>query len=442
MQTQTEKLSLINGRIHTPSSVASNITFEHGRIVSIDDDPANITSSGKVIDLHGRTVLPAFCDTGLDFLGWAENQERLSLASVTSAKAFASALGAYVQANPKPLRGWYIAQGLSGNIHISRDDLDAVIPSVPCAVIDADYTHAVLNTPAMSEFNMPQDNTELEGFFQNLPPLSREDIIYLVKAYAPRINAIGISEVWGDFYGDAGFLWDIFASDAYEFLSFRLRMNFGFPDVIALNEFLAYGLRTGDGLPFCRLGGILVSEMLPHEEQKNMIVSSHLSGCQVIGGSGQYCVNVLENTAKRFRKNTRHLIMSGSFSTKLLDKMSFQGFGGITLSGNDDNELHSAFQNGIVVSAASGSNLVPPLKNLGLMVNNGLSVAEALCVYTWSASWNGSTEHRRGDIALGNDADVVVLEQDPFLVKPEEISAIDVTMTFSAGCRVYDSGTI
>ena len=442
MQTQTEKLSLINGRIHTPSSVASNITFEHGRIVSIDDDPANITSSGKVIDLHGRTVLPAFCDTGLDFLGWAENQERLSLASVTSAKAFASALGAYVQANPKPLRGWYIAQGLSGNIHISRDDLDAVIPSVPCAVIDADYTHAVLNTPAMSEFNMPQDNTELEGFFQNLPPLSREDIIYLVKAYAPRINAIGISEVWGDFYGDAGLLWDIFASDAYEFLSFRLRMNFGFPDVIALNEFLASGLRTGDGLPFCRLGGILVSEMLPHEEQKNMIVSSHLSGCQVIGGSGQYCVNVLENTAKRFRKNTRHLIMSGSFSTKLLDKMSFQGFGGITLSGNDDNELHSAFQNGIVVSAASGSNLVPPLKNLGLMVNNGLSVAEALCVYTWSASWNGSTEHRRGDIALGNDADVVVLEQDPFLVKPEEISAIDVTMTFSAGCRVYDSGTI
>ena len=76
------------------------------------------------------------------------------------------------------------------------------------------------------------------------------------------------------------------------------------------------------------------------------------------------------------------------------------------------------------------------------MVSNGLSVAEALSVYTWAASWNGGTEHRRGDIALGNDADVVVLEQDPFLVKPEEIAGIDVTMTFSAGCRVYDSGTI
>ena len=122
MQTQTEKLSLINGRIHTPSALASNITIEHGRIVSIDDDSADATSSGKVIDLHGRTVLPAFCDTGLDFLGWAENQERLSLTSITSAKAFTSALSAYVQANPKPLRGWYIAQGLSGNIHITRDD--------------------------------------------------------------------------------------------------------------------------------------------------------------------------------------------------------------------------------------------------------------------------------------------------------------------------------
>ena len=442
MQTQTEKLSLINGRIHTPSALASNITFEHGRIVSIDDDSSDITSSGKVIDLHGRTVLPAFCDTGLDFLGWAENQERLSLTSITSAKAFSSALSAYVQANPKPLRGWYIAQGLNGNIHISRDDLDSIIPSMPCAVIDSDYTHAILNTPAMSEFNMPQENTELEGFLQHLPPLSREDIIYLVKSYAPRINALGISEVWGDFYDDAGFLWDIFASDAYEFLSFRLRCNFGFPDVIALNEFLASGLRTGDGLPFCRLGGILVDEILPHDEQKNMIVSSHLSGCQVIGGNSQYCVNVLENTAKRFRKNARHLVRSDSFSTKLLDKMRFQNFGGITLSGNEDNELHAAFQNGIVICAASGSNIVHPLKNIGLMVSNGLSVAEALNVYTWSASWNGGTEQRRGDIALGNDADVVVLEQDPFLVKPEEIAGIDVTMTFSAGCRVYDSGTI
>ena len=49
---------------------------------------------------------------------------------------------------------------------------------------------------------------------------------------------------------------------------------------------------------------------------------------------------------------------------------------------------------------------------------------------------------RRGELALGNDADIVVLEKDPYLVKPEEIAGIDVTMTICAGKIVYDSGTL
>ncbi len=86
--------------------------------------------------------------------------------------------------------------------------------------------------------------------------------------------------------------------------------------------------------------------------------------------------------------------------------------------------------------------MTSPLKNICNLVCNGLSVGEALSIYTWSASWNASNEMRRGEIAIGNDADVVVLEQDPFSVKPEEIANIDVTMTFTAGCTVYDSGTL
>ena len=262
MQTRndTQKLSLINGIIHTPTSTASCITFEHGRIVSIDDEAAAL--NGKVIDLQGKTVLPAFCDTSLDFFGWAEDQERLSLSTVRSLQEFTGALTAYQQSNPEPLRGWYIAQGLPESVNISRDDIDAVIPSRPCAVIGAKRTHAVLNTPAMSEFNMPQDNIELDGLAQHLPPLSTNDILYLIRTYSPKVNALGISEVWIDAYTDAGKIWDIFSSEAYGELSFRVRLNFGFDEVISMNEFLASGLRTGDGLPMCRLGGILVRDDL------------------------------------------------------------------------------------------------------------------------------------------------------------------------------------
>lgn len=440
MQTQYETLSLINGRVHTQSSIASNITLEHGRIVAIDNDVSAI--EGKVIDLHGRTVLPGFCDTDFDLLSWAENQERFSLSNTRSAKEFIAALKTYQQTNSQPLRGWYIAYGLPDSLIISHEEIDSAISSMPCAVINSGNTHAVLNTAAMTEFNMPQDNVELEEFTKHIPDLSRDDILYLVKTYALKINALGITEIWGNFRGNPEDLWRIFLGDAHDSLTFRLRCNFSFDDVLALNNFLASGLRTGDGLPLCKMGGIIVNENLKQEEQKNIITSAHLSGCQIIGSGNQYCLNALERVSKRFRKSSRHLIRCNNFTSKHIDRMRLLELGGISSGLNEDNSLHEAFLNGIVISAGSGNILKSPAKFIGDLVCSGLSAAEALSFHTWSASWNGSNEQRRGELALGNDADIVVLEQDPFLVKPEEISKIDTAMTICAGNIVYDSGTI
>ena len=439
-KTQDEKISLINGRIHTPSGTSSNITFENGRIVSIDDEVSSL--NGKIIDLHGRTVLPGFVDTGTDFLSWSENQERLSLANVRSASETIEALTAYSHANQKPLRGWYVACDLPEEVIISRDDLDAAVPVLPCAVIDEKMSHAVLNTQAMNEFNMPQDNVELDEFTQHLPELSEEDIIHLVKTYSQKVNSMGITEIWGDFQGDAKRFWDIFFDDACASLTFRLRCNFCFDGTGTLNEFLSTGLRTGDGLPFCKLGGIIIPGNLEQQEQKNMIYSAHLSGCQIISDNNKSCLNALERVIKRSRKNSRHLIRN--ITGSLIDRMRLLGLGGIAgaVNENEDDFIHEAFQNGLVISAGSGKNLSSPVKLISGFVSNGLSVAEALSVYTWSASWNGGCERRRGELSVGNDADIVILEQDPFLVRPEEISGIDVAMTFCAGCVVYDSGAI
>lgn len=435
---QDEKLSLMNGRIHTQTSIASNITFEHGRIASIDDDISGM--NGKIIDLHGRTVLPSFCDTSLNFLAWSEHQERLNLSTAHSAKELSDSLTTYSHANPKPLRGWYIGYNLPDEVIISHDDLDAVIPVLPCAIADAKSTHFVLNTPAMNELNMPQDNVEYDEFTQHLPDLSEDDIMHLVKVYAPKINALGISELWANFSGDASRLWGIFFGDAYDLLTFRLRCCFGFNDVSTLNEFLATGLRTGDGLPFCKLGGIIIKSELDQQEQKNMIYSAHLSGCQVISDNNKSCLNALERVIKRAKKNSRHIVRG--ISSGLLERMRMLGLGGIISSGQEDSFMHEAFQNGLVVSAGSGDSLTPPLKAISVLVSHGLSVAEALSVYTWSASWNSGNESRRGELAVGNDADIVVLEQDPYLVRPEEIAGIDISMMFCAGRVVYDSGAI
>ena len=437
-QTQIEKFSLINGRIHTQSGIASNITFEHGRIVSLDDEISAL--NGRIIDIHGRTVLPGFCDAGFDLLTWAENQERLNLANVRSNKEFIDSLDAYFHANSTPLRGWYVAYDLPDDIVISRDDLDSVIPSLPCAIIDAKNTHVMLNTPAMNELNMPQDSVEPDEFNQHLPELSEENIIYLIKTYTPKLNAFGISEIWANFFdtniNNAKRLWDILLNDAYDSLNLRLRCNFGFNDVASLNDFLSSGLRTGDGLPFCKLGGIIVKGSLEQQEQKDMIYSAHLSGCQIISDNNKSCLNALERVIKKVRKPSRHIIKN--FTGSLIERMKVLGLGGIISLGQDNEFLHEAFRNGLVLSGSSEK----ILDAIGDFVLNGLSVAEALNIFTWGAAWNGGYEARRGELAVGNDADIVVLEQDPFSVRPEEISKIDVTMTFSAGSAVYDSGNL
>ena len=438
-QTQQEKISLINGRIHTRSGTASNLTFENGRVVSIDDDSGSF--SGKVIDLHGRTAMSAFVDGGVNFLSWAENQERLNLSNVHSLKEFKDSLAAFFHAKQNPLRGWYIAIGLPDDVVISRDDIEEIITSLPCAVIDSQNTHIILNTPAMNELNMPQDNVEPDEFVQHLPELTSDEIKLLTETYIPKANALGLSELWTDSYTNATKLWNVYSNELYDSLSLRLRCNFGFNDVSLLNEFLSSGLRTGDGLPFCKVGGILVKGELEQQEQKNMIYSAHLSGCQVISDNNKSCLNALERVIKKVRKNSRHLVKNFT-GGNVIERMRLLNLNGSANLNQDENFIHEAFQNGVVVSGGSGENLTSPLKNIGRLVMNGLSVAEALSVYTWNAAWNASNESRRGELAVGSDADIVILEQDPFLVRPEEIALIDVAMTFVAGCTVYESGAL
>ena len=435
MNIQQEKISLINGRIHTRNGTASNITFENGRIVSIDDETG---FSGKIIDLHGRTVLPAFCDSGFDFLFWAENQERLNLSNVHSVKDFKESLSAFFAAKQKPLRGWHIAYNLGDDVVISRDDIEEIIPSTPCAVIDSGNTHIILNSPAMNELNMPQDNVEAEEFSKHLPALSNEEIKFLFETYSPKIASLGISEVWADFYNSKN-LFEVLNKEIYENLKFRLRCNFGFDSSSALNEFLSSGLRTGDGFPFCKIGGILIKDQLDQTEQKNMIFSAHLSGCQVISDNNKSCLNALERIVKKVRKNSRHLVKN-FIDGSLIERMKILNLGGIAVLNDNQDEhfIHEAFTSGIVTSVSSGGSLTSPLKNISKLVADGLSVAEAVSVYTWCPAWNGNNDLRRGELAVGNDADLIVLGHDPYSVKPEEIALIDIDMVFTAGAAVYD----
>ncbi len=68
---------------------------------------------------------------------------------------------------------------------------------------------------------------------------------------------------------------------------------------------------------------------------------------------------------------------------------------------------------------------------------NGLTVEEAVRLFTTGAACAAREEHERGSIEVGKLADLAVLERDIFAIPKEEISATSVLMTVAEGEIAY-----
>jgi predicted amidohydrolase YtcJ len=71
---------------------------------------------------------------------------------------------------------------------------------------------------------------------------------------------------------------------------------------------------------------------------------------------------------------------------------------------------------------------------------NRLDRAEALQLWTVGSSWFSSEQGRKGQIAVGQMADLAVLTADYFAIPEEEIKALESVLTIVGGKVVYGSG--
>jgi predicted amidohydrolase YtcJ len=80
-----------------------------------------------------------------------------------------------------------------------------------------------------------------------------------------------------------------------------------------------------------------------------------------------------------------------------------------------------------------------PLENIALAVNRSshpeqaLTVEEALCAYTAVSAYSSHEEDRKGGIAAGKLADLVVLSEDPFSTPAERLSAVTIDLRILGG---------
>lgn len=104
---------------------------------------------------------------------------------------------------------------------------------------------------------------------------------------------------------------------------------------------------------------------------------------------------------------------------------------------------------GILVSGGSDSMVTPmnPLLGIHSLVNNPnvtqrVSIYEALKIFTINGAKIAFEEKEKGTIEPGKFADLVVLSEDPTLVKPDKIKDIDVLMTIINGRIVYQKPSV
>ena len=76
----------------------------------------------------------------------------------------------------------------------------------------------------------------------------------------------------------------------------------------------------------------------------------------------------------------------------------------------------------------------------GWLPSERLTVAEALAAYTLGPAFAARAETRRGMIAVGRDADLVVLDRDLLAEEPSAIVASRVVATIVAGRIVHGEG--
>lgn len=113
--------------------------------------------------------------------------------------------------------------------------------------------------------------------------------------------------------------------------------------------------------------------------------------------------------------------------------------------------MASALKPGIQAGLHNDSPFTPiePFVTIGVAVtrrgSNGeilgpeesISVDQALKAYTLGNAYLLFDERIKGSLAEGKLGDVVVLEEDPYRVKPEEIKDISVAMTIMGGKVAY-----
>lgn len=140
------------------SGSSYDVVVRGGRVAAIvQRGEAHPFAGSQKVDLAGRYLLPGLWDNHVHFTLWSEIQERVDVSSCASAKEVASLVRKRVESEwPEPDRvlvGYGFRDGLWPD-HPDRSLLDASAPTTPVALLSGDLHCVWLNSAAMHRFGL------------------------------------------------------------------------------------------------------------------------------------------------------------------------------------------------------------------------------------------------------------------------------------------------
>jgi predicted amidohydrolase YtcJ len=492
-------LIIHNGNIITldeeqPS--ASAIAVKDGRILKVghyENVKPLMEEQTRVIDLAGKTVVPGFIDSHIHLISLGLDMQVIDLSGV---KTKSEVLAKLRERTSTPRGNWVKAYGFEEeelNELPNRLDLDKVFPFNPVYLEEKHSKMCICNSLALENVDETGvtrvDEEEMLYKAVNIPTLDpvddylRESELELAIEIASRkVIEAGITSIHDpQLPPNALRAFKNAVRDGRTPL--RLYLGGDKNKDIPLEDYVSEGMGTEPYLNRLKIGMVklFADDRMSDPEFRKRVKEAHKAGFQLsIHATNIHetrnAIDALEEAiVETPRENCRHRIEHADnidedllerakilklvvaaqpeivykFDPKYPEKVMKVAYKSLTeveinVSGGSDSPT-------VPIKRRAMPPLAYPTPLIGMSFavtrktktgavideGEGVSVREALEIYTKNGAYTSFEEHLKGTLEEGKFADLAVLSDDPFKVELEKIGKIEVEMTIIGGEVVY-----
>ena len=458
-------LSIINANVRTMDKAnpkAEGVAVSNGRIVAVgtsEDIKKLAGENTKTIDAYGKLLLPGFNDAHAHIIALGNKFSSIDLSDAKTAEDVTAKLRRF--ANFLPKGRWILGGKLDPTVEISLAQIDAATPENPVFVYHSDAKSAVANSLALAAARV-NDQTgvvreaKLDSLRRVVPQDHIRDLPAIIETASNYAASLGVTSMQ-DMHSD-DFAAVLRSLDREGRLKTRV---YDCVSIVNWPKLAVVGSKAVQGDAMVRTGCVKghydeedettasLGKNIAGADSAGMQVMVHAIGTkanQVVLAEMEKAIKANGDRDRRFRiehsTGLRPADLPRLARSKIIPSMQPALFFSEASGSSDDYRrlLDTGAQ--IAFGADAPMRGLNPLEGIYAAVNaggkRGLTVQEAIYLYTMGAAYAEFQEREKGSIEAGKLADFVILSTDIFAEKAD-IRSAKVIMTFVNGRSVYEN---